>query len=279
MSHTNQLELHIHPDRSRGVLYLHVLAWLIFILVPMIGAWSAIVTMDMQLWFAQFGIMTLRSMAVFYLMYLVLIPQLLACGGAIKFLTGTTLSLTAIAAGTTLLDSAFYSITGLSVTPINPEISFLNTTIVWLIIFATLSLIALAGRFTFDWFTITRSWYKGDFEIEHQQSQALPDVQVAETQSTEIWVRSSGSDIKLTIDDIHLVESMKDYLIYKGTFGKVMVYQRLKDAESQLAASGFVRVHRSFLVNTAKIDRKNAAVVTIGEVEIPIGPTYRERLM
>jgi DNA-binding LytR/AlgR family response regulator len=72
---------------------------------------------------------------------------------------------------------------------------------------------------------------------------------------------------------------MKDYLIYTGSFGKVMVYQRLKDAESQLAASGFVRVHRSFLVNTAKIDRKNAAVVSIGEVEIPIGPTYRERLM
>jgi len=288
MSHTNHIALTLHPDRSRGVFYLHALAWLIFILVPIISAWTAITSMGMQEWLIQFGIMTLRSMAVFYMMYFVLIPQLLACGGAIRFLLGSALSITAIAASTTIIDAVFFSVTGLVATPINPELQFLKTTGVWMVIFASLTLIALAGRITFDWFTISRSWYKGDFDVEQRRERNIDETlkvsesiteTTAKAPSSDIWVRSSGSDIKLAIDDIYLVESMKDYLIYSGTFGKVMVYQRLKDAESELAASGFVRIHRSYLINTAKIDRKNAATVTLGDIDIPIGPTYRDRLV
>ena len=49
--------------------------------------------------------------------------------------------------------------------------------------------------------------------------------------------------------------------------------------EKELKNDGFVRVHRSFLINPNKIEKVEGNQILIGEHKIPIGVTYKKDFM
>ena len=70
------------------------------------------------------------------------------------------------------------------------------------------------------------------------------------------------------------IESMGDYLkIF--TNGKVITTKaKLSDLEKELK-TGFLRVHRSYLINIEKIAHFSSDSLNVGKVDIPIGRKYR----
>ena len=57
----------------------------------------------------------------------------------------------------------------------------------------------------------------------------------------------------------------------------VITKEKISALEEKLPAQ-FLRVHRSYIVNTAKITAFTAQDVEIGEKEIPIGASYRRQV-
>ena len=53
----------------------------------------------------------------------------------------------------------------------------------------------------------------------------------------------------------------------------------LKIIEEKLADRGFVRTHRSYLVNIRKIDSVNPKSVSVADEEIPLSESYKPELM
>lgn len=53
----------------------------------------------------------------------------------------------------------------------------------------------------------------------------------------------------------------------------------VSELESDLANKGFLRVHRSFLVNLSHVAAYSAVELDIGPHPIPIGANYRESVM
>ncbi len=47
--------------------------------------------------------------------------------------------------------------------------------------------------------------------------------------------------------------------------------------EEQLTSPDFVRIHKSYIISVAAIEFIRKSTVAIGDTELPIGESYRER--
>ncbi|MVM36404.1 LytTR family transcriptional regulator [Spirosoma sp. HMF3257] len=84
-----------------------------------------------------------------------------------------------------------------------------------------------------------------------------------------------GDRQTIAYSDIQYIESLENYL---KVFTKQKVYVTrltLKEAEERLPKRQFVRISRSSIVNVARIDRREADAVWIGEKELRIGKVYK----
>ena len=67
-------------------------------------------------------------------------------------------------------------------------------------------------------------------------------------------------------------------MIFNTTKGKFIVRYTMKGIEKRLSSSEFVRVHRSFIINTKKLNALEDMNVTMTEKSILIGASYKENL-
>ena len=64
--------------------------------------------------------------------------------------------------------------------------------------------------------------------------------------------------------------------MYTTDGGRITFNGKLDDIEKQLKRAGFLRIHRSFLVNSSKITKITAAQVHLGELQLPISRSYQK---
>jgi DNA-binding LytR/AlgR family response regulator len=90
-----------------------------------------------------------------------------------------------------------------------------------------------------------------------------------------LYFRAQRKMIKVFLDDILYVESVKDYIrIYRQGDKPLLVKQGMTTLEAMLPLSSFVRIHRSFIVSINKITAFTAQDVEIGQIELPVGRLY-----
>ncbi len=90
-----------------------------------------------------------------------------------------------------------------------------------------------------------------------------------------LYFRADRKMIKVFLDDILFIESLKDY-IKVVTRNKVIVSkQSISSLEEMLPKDAFIRVHRSYIIAVNKIDSYNTDTIEIGKKEIPIGRLFR----
>ena len=94
-----------------------------------------------------------------------------------------------------------------------------------------------------------------------------------------IFVRADKKHVKLRYDEILYVESMKDYLKIRTLRDTVIIKEKISEFQKLLPESLFLRVHRSYLVNTRKITAFTPNDVEINELEIPIGGLYKQQVL
>ncbi|MCC6576062.1 MAG: LytTR family transcriptional regulator, partial [Flavobacteriales bacterium] len=95
-----------------------------------------------------------------------------------------------------------------------------------------------------------------------------------------LFVKSNSRLVKLRISDIYFIEALKDYVVINTLNARYTVHSTMKDIESKLPESEFVRVHRSFIVRIDKIvaiEQPNLILENDKKV-IPIGGSYKDDL-
>ena len=94
-----------------------------------------------------------------------------------------------------------------------------------------------------------------------------------------IFVKSDYKIHKIAHSDIDVIEAYGEYiLIYSGR-QKIMTLGQLGKMEQMLPRPGFVRVHRSFIVNFSKINAIQGGMIYIGERQVPLSKGYRDAFM
>jgi DNA-binding LytR/AlgR family response regulator len=84
--------------------------------------------------------------------------------------------------------------------------------------------------------------------------------------------------VKLYLDDILWIESLKDYVRIHTVMGSLVSYLRISYLEEKLPPNRFIRVHKSFIVALDHIQAISATYIRINNEEIPIGRIYKARL-
>lgn len=111
----------------------------------------------------------------------------------------------------------------------------------------------------------------------------LAKVEEAEEHPDYIFVKADKKLVKVNYKDIIYIEGLKDYVIIRLDNNRVITLQTMKSLETKLPAGQFMRIHRSYIVNIAKIDAIVGNMVEVTEKgqakHLPVGKNYRDELL
>ncbi|UUW10843.1 LytTR family DNA-binding domain-containing protein [Flavobacterium plurextorum] len=112
--------------------------------------------------------------------------------------------------------------------------------------------------------------------IEKFRQLQAPKKENNSTSENYIFVTSGNKNIKIILDEILFIESLKDYItIHLENRKSYHIKQNISVFE-KLLNSDFVRVHRSYIIQTKKLTSYSKNEIEIHSIEIPIGNSYKE---
>ena len=94
-----------------------------------------------------------------------------------------------------------------------------------------------------------------------------------------VYFRADRKMVKVMLDDILYIESMKDYVKVFTVQGVIITKQSISSVEAMLPDKLFVRTHRSFIVSINKIKSFTSELVEVDKTDIPIGKLFRNGVM
>ena len=109
------------------------------------------------------------------------------------------------------------------------------------------------------------------FQLYIQLREQIERTEVKQEEPDYIEVKADRRVHRLRISDILYLEGMGNYVTYHLLNGqKKMVYVSLKEALNSLPAS-FLRIHRSYVVNTSQIESYNSEQIFVEGHALPRG--------
>jgi DNA-binding LytR/AlgR family response regulator len=80
--------------------------------------------------------------------------------------------------------------------------------------------------------------------------------------------------------DVTWVEGLRDYvrIHLKGNQKALVVRMSMKSIEDALPGQDFIRFHKSYIAAKESITAVKKGSVFIGDLELPVGETYREAI-
>lgn len=89
------------------------------------------------------------------------------------------------------------------------------------------------------------------------------------------FFKVSGQLVKVYHGDIRYARSVKDYVQLITTKGSMLTYMTMKQLAELLPNPPFVRIHRSYMVNTQQLQAVGKRQVQVADEWLPIGKMYR----
>ena len=99
-------------------------------------------------------------------------------------------------------------------------------------------------------------------------------VDVTLQQEPHIFLKVNKKLIKINLNDILYIESLKDYIKVITTIGDYVVHKSLTAITEELPQSNFIRIHRSYTISVNKVIALEGNTVEISNRKIPIGRNY-----
>ncbi len=111
--------------------------------------------------------------------------------------------------------------------------------------------------------------------------QRIPPPAAIATNSSErfLYVRADRKMVKVMVDDIRYIESLKDYVRIFVRDQQIITKQTITALEEMLPENEFMRIHRSFIVALKKVDSYDHHSLFVSKTELPVGPLYKQEIM
>ena len=113
-----------------------------------------------------------------------------------------------------------------------------------------------------------------------EKNKVLREVKSKEEDNTnEFYVNIDRRLIKIEMASVNIVQAKGDYIHIKTEVKNYVVHSTLKKIESKLPKDLFLKVHRSFIINTNKIIDIEDNSVLIAKDVVPVSRANRQELM
>lgn len=126
----------------------------------------------------------------------------------------------------------------------------------------------LLKPFSFDRFLKAVNRYQG----------IVPEVAPGERQPETFFVKVGKVFHQFPLSELLWVEAKGNYCKYQLTNRSLLVNQKISSVAEQLPRIGFLRVHKSFIVSTAKMESVSGNQIAMAGEIIPVGQTYKRAL-
>jgi DNA-binding LytR/AlgR family response regulator len=103
---------------------------------------------------------------------------------------------------------------------------------------------------------------------------AGPGPQVGRT----IVVRDGSRLVQIPLDSLLFLQAESNYTRFVCTDRSLMTLASLKQL-AELLPPDFIRVHRSYIVNSRVVHQLDGTTIKIGQHSLPVGETYREDVL
>ena len=113
--------------------------------------------------------------------------------------------------------------------------------------------------------------FQGNLNASNTPMEVGPELKSMEA----IFVRADKKMVKILLQEILYIESLKDYVLIHLPGKRIITKQKISYLEEKLPEDKFLRIHRSFLVSLDKIQAFSPSHVEINEKELPIGRSYK----
>ena len=89
-----------------------------------------------------------------------------------------------------------------------------------------------------------------------------------------LWIKEDFSYKKIAIQDIHWIKASGSYCDIVCDSRRITLAKSMREVHDVLLDPKFVRIHKSFIVNSDLIEEIKGGIVVLNGNEIPIGKTY-----
>jgi two-component system LytT family response regulator len=123
-----------------------------------------------------------------------------------------------------------------------------------------------------------REYYEMRNKKKSESSALMPSVDTEEC----MFVKSDYKTVRIRFDDITFAESMSEYMrIHLESDPKpIVTLLTMRRLEEILPQNRFLRVHRSYLVNMAKVTEVSRMRIVFDKgVYIPVGDLYKDKFL
>lgn len=93
-----------------------------------------------------------------------------------------------------------------------------------------------------------------------------------------IMVKSGAKIYRVTVDDIYYLEKDGNYMTYHLEKQAILARESVAEALAVLP-DYFIQIHKSYIVNSRKMDYFDKQEVAVLQRRLPIGTLYRERFL
>ena len=94
-----------------------------------------------------------------------------------------------------------------------------------------------------------------------------------------IFIKSNGKFVKVNFSEITYIKGMKDYLKIHTPDSRLITHQTMNEMEKILPAKQFLRIHKSYIIALAHIKSIYGNSIEMEKVTIPVGITYKDKVM
>ncbi len=123
----------------------------------------------------------------------------------------------------------------------------------------------------------------GYFELIRNPEQEVQKLSppIPETEVAYIYLKFEYQLVRIAVDDIIYVESMKDYVkVFRLSEDKPLLsLTSMKSLEEKLPENKFMRIHRSYIVSLDKIKSATKNSVQIDKITIAVTDQYKDNFM
>ena len=96
---------------------------------------------------------------------------------------------------------------------------------------------------------------------------------------TSFFIKVDGVQRKVRFEDILYVESKGNFVRLHLTDTCLMTADTLTNMDKKLSRHGFLRVHKSFIVNLDKLTGLEGNRLLIDDLKIPVGNSYKQGVL
>ncbi len=105
------------------------------------------------------------------------------------------------------------------------------------------------------------------------------DIHTSNQEMKFIYIQDGKNIFKILYDDVLYFEGYGEYVKVITAGKNYMVRDSLTEFEHKFSTDYFIRIHKSYIINTQKITGFNSIQVILKNTQLPIGRMYREKVM